>query len=668
MASAYKQLRCPGCDGTLRYIKEKKIWECIYCGNEIRREEEYDGLYTIKNVVKMVLVDLANQRMDSAVRNLVECQKISSDYVGTLIAEISQKVFTLITPGACRSSEARGIIGQVKRLYIRLESADTAPISAEEEALYESFEGNGDAFGVLVLVYDTLQAQAHLDFVLNMFDASAVYSPALNASLLKYAIKNHKTEIIDQIFANVDNINCREALPILLESYEDTEVKRQRLGPIMKRAALNPEDSRMIEDYLSHTGDSIETRILVYQYAVEAGIAPSIHCVSEYILKDPAITDDQVARVTSLFSQTRPGDAQLYELISDICIRHPGRTAILELQELIHSGIYINLSDKQVCPMLLRRDLPVSERIALLELAEQCRMDARENDAVISGILMRDQEDADARMALIRKLTEYVDTASTNTLTEYVLHSTLDGERKPDMLEILLGLNLNMSFFRGLLDNYLKKSKDSSETKKAVSRLLTSEGVAVDAGMLLQMACSAGSSNYGDVAAFIRNAVQNGTRIPADMLSRYLESVNPAQYHNELIALMMTPSSVISDTALANYVVFAAEDYQIKLQNALTFAGCNGNSFGESRCRLRYPNEEVDCSLFQGYVLATEDSAALAGGITAAMKQAGARLSQPVLVNGQRMKFKKFVTDRKAMLSPLTLALCEENNLFSLFF
>ncbi len=145
MASAYKQLRCPGCDGTLRYIKEKKIWECIYCGNEIRREEEYDGLYTIKNVVRMVLVDLAYQRMDSAVRNLVECQKISSDYVGTLIAEISQKVFILM-----RRPDDRGMIGQVKRLYIRLESADGAPISAEEEALYESFEGNGDAFGVIL--------------------------------------------------------------------------------------------------------------------------------------------------------------------------------------------------------------------------------------------------------------------------------------------------------------------------------------------------------------------------------------------------------------------------------------------------------------------------------------------------------------------------------------
>ena len=51
MASSYKHLRCPGCDGTLKYVKEKKVWECINCGNEIRREEEYDGLYTIKNVV-----------------------------------------------------------------------------------------------------------------------------------------------------------------------------------------------------------------------------------------------------------------------------------------------------------------------------------------------------------------------------------------------------------------------------------------------------------------------------------------------------------------------------------------------------------------------------------------------------------------------------------------
>lgn len=157
MASTYKHLRCPGCDGTLKYIKEKKVWECIYCGNEIRREEEYDGLYTIKNVAKQVLVDLAYNRMDSATKNLVECQKISSDYVGTLIAEICLKVFSLIIPGACQQSEMKGILGQVKRLYDKLCEVSNGGISAEEEALYESFDDNSDAFGVLVLVFDTLQ-------------------------------------------------------------------------------------------------------------------------------------------------------------------------------------------------------------------------------------------------------------------------------------------------------------------------------------------------------------------------------------------------------------------------------------------------------------------------------------------------------------------------------
>ena len=201
MATSYKHLRCPGCDGTLKYVKEKKVWECIYCGNEIRREEEYDGLYTIKNVVKQVLVDLAYNRMDTATKNLVECQKISSDYVGTLIAEICLKVFTLITPGACQQSEIKGIFGQVKRLYMKLESVADGGISTEEEALYEAFDENCDAFGVLVLVYDTLQAQAHLQFVLDLFDVSYVYSKSLNANLLNYALKNGKPEIADKIFA-----------------------------------------------------------------------------------------------------------------------------------------------------------------------------------------------------------------------------------------------------------------------------------------------------------------------------------------------------------------------------------------------------------------------------------------------------------------------------------
>lgn len=668
MASNYKHLRCPGCDGTLKYVREKKVWECIYCGNEIRREEEYDGLYTIKNVVKQVLTDLAYDRLDSAIKNFVECQKISSDYVGTLIAEICLKVFTLITPGACQQSEVRGIFGQVKRLYGKLEAVSGAGISAEEEALYEAFDGNSDAFGVLVLVYDTLQAHAHLDFVLNFFDASTVYSKSLNANLLNYALKNGKSEIADKIFANADNINCRDALFILLESYEDSETKRQRLVPIMNRGEFRSEDYKSVENYINNTADGVETKVLVYKNAVSYNIAPPMQSAVEHILKDSRITDSQISEVYEAFCSTKPKDAELYELIADIYTNHSGKTANREMQELLNNDIFIRMSDKIVRAMINRKELTVDERIELLEKAEKCKLDVKDNDAILAEILLRNREEFEIRVKLVRKMTEYVDTVSTNVLTDYIVNSTIDGDHKPDMLEELFKLNLNMSFFRDVLNQYIRISEDSGETKKAVSQLLSNQGIGVDSNMLLDMACAANADDYLEKAGFIQQCIQNGTRVNADCLSQYLERVKPGEYHSELISLMTIPASRVTDKALANYVLYADEDMEVKLQNAIVFAQKNGKIFGESECEVNHLNATVKCNLFQGYVLTAGDFAAAAEAMTRAMKNANARLNPVIYVNGRSLKFKKYITENRARLSPLTLALCEENNVFSFFF
>lgn len=668
MASNYKHLRCPGCDGTLKYIKEKKVWECIYCGNEIRREEEYDGLYTIKNVVKQVLADLAYNRMDSAMKNLVECQKISSDYVGTLIAEICLKVFTLITPGACQQSEIKGIFGQVKRLYTKLESLGDNGISAEEEALYESFDENNDAFGVLVLVYDTLQAHDHLEFVLNLFDASTVYSKSLNANLLNYALKNGKTEIVDKIFANSDNINCRDALFILLNSYEDSEVKRQRVVPIMEKSEFRSEDYKQIESYINNTDDSVETKVLVYKCAVSYRITPPMQSVVEHILNDSLISKTQISEVYEAFCSTKPKDAELYELITDIYTKHSGKTACMEMQELVNNGIFIRMSDKVVRRMVTRKELSVEDRIVLLEKAEQCKLNAKDNDLILGEILLKNEEDFENRIALVRKMTGYVDTISTNILTEYIVNSTLDGDKKTEMLDELFKLKLNMSFFRDVLNSYLKKSHDSDETQKAVAQLLSNHGIGVDSNMLLDIACAANANDYIEKAAFIQKSIRNGTRINAECLSQYLEKVTPGNYHSELISLMTTPASRVTDRALANYVLYSDDSMEVKLQNAVVFAEKNGKTFGESECEVRHLGSAIKCNLFQGYVLIADDSAAAVEAMVSAMKTAKARLNPSIYVNGQSQKFKKYITENKSKLSQMTLTLCEENNVFSFFF
>lgn len=668
MATSYKHLRCPGCDGTLKYVKEKKVWECIYCGNEIRREEEYDGLYTIKNVVKQVLVDLAYNRMDTATKNLVECQKISSDYVGTLIAEICLKVFTLITPGACQQSEIRGIFGQVKRLYMKLESVADGGISAEEEALYEAFDENGDAFGVLVLVYDTLQAQAHLQFVLDLFDASYVYSKSLNANLLNYALKNGKSEIADKIFANSDNINCHDAFFVCLNSYEDSNQKRQRLIPIMEKAEFRQDDYKKIDTYLTNTMDGIETKIMIYEKSVSYGIAPPMQCVVEHILNEPNISDMQISDVYKAFCATKPKDAELYDLITDIYIKHKGENACKEMQELVNNDIFIKMSDKLVRGMVVRKDLTVDERIKLLEHAEQCKLSPKDNDAIITEILLRVDESFENRITLVKTLIEYIDTISTNSLTEYIVNSTVDGDKKPEMLEELFKLNLNMSFFRDVLNNYIKYSKDSSETKNAVTQLLSNSGIGVDSNMLLDIACEANEANYVEKADLIQKSINNGTRVNADSLSLYLERVPVEKYHSELISLLTTPISRITDKALANYVLFSEDPMEIKLQNAIVFAEKNGKTFGESECEVKHLNSTIKCNLFQGYVLAADDSSVTVQSIVGAMKQAKAKLNAPILVNGKSQKFKKYITDNKSQLSQMTITLCEENNVFSFFF
>ena len=667
MASSYKNLRCPGCDGTLEYNKEKKVWACIYCGNEIRREEEYDGLYTIKNVVKQVLVDLAYGRLSSAQKNLIECEKISSSYVGTLIASICYKVFMIITPGACQQSEIRGIYGQVSRLYQQLQSGDS-DISADEEALYEAFENNGDAFGVLLLVYDTLKASEHIEFVNHFFDASLVYSPGLNANLLNYALRNNLNELADKIFANVNNINCREALFLLLNTYQDGPQKRKYIESLVERAEFRTEDYKLTDKYILETKDSSETKIVLYTNAVKYHISPSIQTVMKAILFDEQLSAEQIQYVIRSFANTQPKDAELYEFVETLFREQTGRMANTAFEILLECRLFIKPSERVIKAMVNRQDWSVGDRCSMLDKAEKCKLDHKTNDAVLTEILLRNEEETDVRIQLLKKILEYVDTISTNTLTDYILKCGIDRERKPEVLEILLGLNLNMSFFREVLSRYVQTSSDPAEVKQEIARMLGSQGLQVDSKVLLDMACNATNSDYIEVADYLQKAITGGTRINNDAASIYLERVNPNNYHGELIALLNTPLSRISDKALANYVLYASESYDLKLQNSQALSDQNANSFGVSDCRIRHLNSEIQCNLLQAYVLISEDSAAIVEAIVATMKQAGARLNPSIIVNGQSVKFKKYVTDVKAQLSQMTLTILEENRVFSLFF
>lgn len=667
MAVSYKSLKCDCCAGALEYNKEKKVWVCQYCGNEIRREEEYDGLYTIKNVVRQTIMDTAYGRLDGARNNLAECEKMASRYIGTVIARLCVQMFTLTTPGACPPGNEKRLIAQLKKGYEELNEMGEG-ITAEEEGLYESFENSADVFGVLVLVFDSLGDTVHRDFAENLLRVSEVYSVTVNDSLLRYAVKNKKKSLTDQILGNADNISCKKALMTVLNDYPDGEEKREHLRRIAPRAELVPDDRKLVETYLKESKDSPETRICMYREGVHQKAVPSIEYVTEYLLETSDNQEEMVREIISLICESRPQDVQLYYLVDRIFQVHPQGMALAELKELEKSGIYLAISAKNVSAMLNRSDLTGEEKLELLEQVHHWKLDARANDSILSEYLNRNQDSAEQRQPVIEKLLSYVETISTAALTQYVLGCSTDGEKKAEILQMLLELNLNLSFFGDLLKDYMKCGGDLPETRSRIIALLSEKGLKVDGQALVDMVLAADEESLDETAAFVQKMVSGGVRLPNNALSIYLEKAKDHRYHSPIIRLLHQPSGILSAEALSSYVLYCRDIGTVKAQNALVFSEQCGQPFGSAPCTVRHLGNEIRCNLMQGYVLTTEDDPETARALVNAMKNAKSKLNPPIVAGGETVKFKKYITDHRQELSGLTEQLCTENKVFTLLF
>ena len=79
MAVNFVARKC-ACGGKLEFDPNKKIWVCKYCGTVVEREATFDkvqvdGIEGISDVVRQTLMDVANNKLESASRNLEDCER-----------------------------------------------------------------------------------------------------------------------------------------------------------------------------------------------------------------------------------------------------------------------------------------------------------------------------------------------------------------------------------------------------------------------------------------------------------------------------------------------------------------------------------------------------------------------------------------------------------------
>ena len=672
MASSYNSIRCDCCAGTLEYIKEKKVWRCLYCGNEMLRESLQGPDTPLKNVARQAIRNAAVGNLSEALNNLSECEKKDGRYVGTLIARLCVHMFTLITPGGCPDGARNSLTSQLKREYAAILEVDEA-ISPEEEDLYDFMDGDGslesssEPFAALLLTFDAMGDTVHRDFVAQFLKVEAIYHRTLNAHLLRYALYNGQLDMARGILGNTDNLDCKDALLQMLSQFPDAADKGALAQALIQRAGLTGDDHILLEDYLSRTGDSLSTRQEVYCAAARAGVPVSMEVISRFVL-DEGGEPAKAAEIVAALCAQKPPDVELYCLIEQIFCRHSAPLARAELEVIAASGLFVSVPVPFLCTMLDRSDLAGADKIALFAAADGFGLDQRAKDAVLSHYLSENRDEPAVRLEVLPALLDRVKTLSTGAVEQYLLTCTTDGDQKPQVVALLLGLELNLSFFRPLLGKYYRGAPDSPPVREAVLSQLREAGFQMDGASLMDLIGEAAPEEMERTVSFVQQMAQSGVRLPGDALSRYLEGAGQGPFHPQMLALLSQSATMISPQALANYVLFGPDDPEAKVNGARFLAQCSGQPLGATPCRVLHLGNQIQCNLFQGYVLTTQDSGATAQQMTDAMAAGHVSLKPAIAVNGVSMSFKSYIQHNRAALNPVTEALCDAHGVFRLFF
>ncbi len=658
MAVNYVTQKCTSCAGTkLEYIKELKAWRCAYCGTLIERHEQVDTMFTIKNVVRQSLLDVAYTRMDSAQKNLVECEKIDSRYIGTIIAEIAYEM-NMIIHGNISQAEQRNMFALLKKNYTALNSI-SEEVTEEEVALYEFFDSS-EIIGLLVLVYDSLKAEKRRDFIMSYLNPGEIYSLQLNTDLINYSLKRGNFEVFDKIIENVDNIDTHAVFKLILEKYPDSDQKRRHAVALAEtEGTLSDNDVRYASDYLECSDDSIETKSAVAIALINSPAKPSIECLMKNVITK--ITDeDGIAHIFSTIMAKPLLDVEKYTII-DFAISDCSDSACSYiLTKLGETGQYIEFTHKHF-DSILRRDGDAETKKALVEVGLKFHVTEKSKEVFVSSYLCDIGDTPENRKALIPYLLSLVPMLSTVNVEKYLLRCTADMEMKSEVVKMIFAMKINKSFFNNTLNNYIRTSQDVFTVKKEVVHTLISTGLRISSDAILDVLLQDKLNTIEKVELF--RLLKVGVSSVDDITNNYIATVSESGFDSEVFGELLSCTSNIAEKNLIRYVLNLTDLDAAKIGRVSKLCGMCYSKVSDIDCTISHNGRNISCNLAQAYIFGAKESEEVAVSVLSALRGAGGDVNADVDVSGIRMKIKKYIKTQKNVLDSKTKRLCTESRI-----
>ncbi len=657
MSVSYVVQKCTSCAGTkFDYDKETKMWRCLYCGALIERHEQVDTMFTIKNVVRQALLDVAYKRMDSAQNNLVECKKIDSRYVGTIIAEIAYEI-NMIVGGGISRAEQQNYFSMMKKNYMELKSLGDTP-TEEEKILYEFFDSS-EIIGVLILMYDSLNAVARRDAVMTYFDAASVYSMELNSSLINFSVKNNNFELFSQILHNVDNINKKSVMKTLLQKCPDNENKvKDVLFLIEKDEEYSEDDQKLFEAYIKDSDDSVVTKGRIAPAMCKTPARPSVECLMDKVISR---LDDQqlVYELMSVLISNRLLDVETATIVNYSIVSCGYDTCLQNLKMLYESENFVEFNSSHFSEILNRDDLDADNKKTIIDEMLRFEVPEKVKHRFVSDYLCDGYDEPEIRLDILSYLFSVMDDLPTNSVEKYIISCVTDRENKPRIIELMFTMNLNLSFFHQTLSNYILSSADTFAVKKDVMYILFQIGLKVNAKACVTMLMMQAIPVEQRID-LLRMAKASGVNYD-DVMDMYMNSINSSQFESGIFGELIQSATRITGTALMRYVLEFHDLPAAKTGSISKMLGMSYLSPDTINCNIIFNGrDKINCNLIQAYILLTTEDTQTSLGVLNALGGNKNSAGYDMDVSGMRYKFKKFVSmkNKTGELSETTKVLC----------
>lgn len=666
MAISFVARKC-ACGGKLEFDATKKIWICKYCGTVIEREATFDkikidGIEGINDVVRQTLFDIAYLKMDQASKNLEDCERKDHRHIGTLIANLS---FNLVGLTASKSEvQMHGHLDKVK-IYAKRLREEFPVITEAEINLYESFgDTASDIYANLAVSFDTIGDGGRSEYLLTKLKADEVFSSYANKILLKYSIKNNKFELVDKIIANRHHIDKTATLQEILDKYPSSERKKELIDLVFDPESANELTKKYFENYYSSSEDSLDIKAKLLSHLNKCGL----RCATETIIKGSSdqLTDySKARRLFESIYEVKVADSETEALMLYCLVGNPSyELQAAFLDTLAQYEVYVAIRSRTIISYLDYEGMDINKKVVILQKMLSFQIENKDLDSVCNHYLNNNMSNQEERLLILDSLLYQGFPISSNTVRNYIVNTTTDKNYKKQVIEKIISTGIEKVYLGNILSEYLIGAKDEQPQRREIFEFLISQGFNVDSAAFINYICSEEDKNLKFETA--KQLIQSGTLVRADTLDYYILSLrNSQEFSEDIFHLLLQCNCIIHSAAFARYLLECSDINKVGHSHAILDLIVPEEL--SRPIQIFHLNDSLECNIAQSYLLISKDGYNITAMILAKILSRGIKLNTDILVNGSNIKFKKYVGNQRAFLSPLSLQLSEENKLFSLF-